>query len=250
MIDQLLVGQLLNHPFTCFSPATTSTGTAPRSWWSCLKRSAMNWWRRRAAACWRQATGSATPPAKRRPSKSTWTEGPPKTLDRTERRGELSFPIFYLTCPLQCSAASPATLAFGPHVESTSPVLSGWRSLLWAPERIACLRVLLCTIVYCTVKFKGKCKSYFKFNIIQINQFNNTEMGALVRRKGAVWEMFYRPLHFALSVRHLHWFSSRRSAFAVCPSLTLWFWDAIQRIQFSLFRRPSSRVYSALEHSA
>lgn len=107
----------------------------------------------------------------------------------------------------RCSIVLPRQVPWrlGPRWINVTSAVRLTRSLsFWAPERLTWLRVQLCTIVYRTVQFKGKCKSYFNSNIIQKNQFNNIKMGAFVEKtEGVFWETLCDPLSlspvFALS---------------------------------------------------
>lgn len=151
-------------------------GTAQRNLWSCRRMSAVSWWKGRAAACLRQDTASATLHARRRPSRSTWTEALPRTRGRTESQH---------TAPgcLDGLAAAAEQPGYGTRPECRwtrwwrehQAALWDWRALtLHSEPQDSGSETLLCTIVYCTVKFKGKYKSYSiqKKNQILYRQIN------------------------------------------------------------------------------
>lgn len=72
--------------FCCYAHSET----AQRNPWSCRRMSAMSSWRGKAAGYWRLDTVSVIRLAKRRPSRSTWTEALPRTRDRSDAQSSTS----------------------------------------------------------------------------------------------------------------------------------------------------------------
>lgn len=138
-------------------------GTAQRNLWSCQRRSAMSWWRRRAAVCSRLDTVSAIRHARRRPSRSTWMEALPRTRDRTDARSTLLGFFFLIIWLLQQSDQATQTLSLSVRPERYLNIRQRCEADVLSPSNLSPRtgsETLLCTIVYCTVKFKGKYESY------------------------------------------------------------------------------------------
>lgn len=137
-------------------------GTVQRNQWSCRRRSAMSWWRRRAAVCSRLDTVSAIRHARRRPSRSTWMEALPRTWDRTDARSTL-LGFFLIIWLLQQSDQTTQTLSLSVRPDRYLNIRQRCEADMLSPSNLSPRtgsETLLCTIVYCTVKFKGKYESY------------------------------------------------------------------------------------------
>lgn len=139
--------------------------TVRRSPWSCRKTSAMSWWRKRAAACSRPDTASATPLVRRKPWRSTWTAAPLRTRDKTDGPRStsqvlcffllLSFFFFFLF------GLVPATWNASVKPDgylNNQAALWGRRALtlpIWAPDPGTGSEKPTVHYNVCTVKFKG-----------------------------------------------------------------------------------------------
>lgn len=136
-------------------------GTAQRNRWSCRRMSAMSWWKKRAAVCSRLDTGSATHRARRKPSRSTWTEALPRTRGRTEAENTTRGYLDRLAAAAQQPGYGTLSLSVGP--DSYLNIKQHSETNMLSPSTLSPRTGsanLLCTIVYCTVKFKGKYESY------------------------------------------------------------------------------------------
>lgn len=127
-------------------------GTAERNLWSSRRTSVTSYWRRKAVGCLRRDIVSVTHRAKRRPWRSTWTVVPWETLGRTEAQ---KVSLWHMVWPLQESNQTPG-LNVEPKSDLKSSSVSRWTRSHSEPP--GWLKHLLCTIVYCTIKFKGKYK--------------------------------------------------------------------------------------------